>query len=81
MFEKKDLSKLKDKISKSLTKDLEKAFTVKDKKERTNLIAEAQEKCKSLFENNEDYSELDVSLELKNLEKLYSILKLVNMMK
>ena len=69
VLEKKDLSRLKKKIKDDLTPDLEKAFSVKDKKERSNLLVEAQEKCKSLFESNEDYSELDVLLELKNLEK------------
>ena len=34
ILEKKDLSELKNKISNSLTKDLEKAFSIKDKKER-----------------------------------------------
>ena len=68
-LEKKDLSKLKGEISKKYTKDLEKAFSIKDKKERSNLINEVQEKSKTLYENNEKYSELDVSLELKNLEK------------
>ena len=69
ILEKKDLSKIQKKISKSLTKDLEKAFSIKDKKERSNLIVEAQEKCKSLFKGDENYTELDISLELKNLEK------------
>ena len=69
VFEKKDLSELNKKIKKNLTSDLEKAFSVKDKKERTGLVSEAQEKCKSLFKDEENYSELDISLELKNLEK------------
>jgi len=69
ILEKKDLSELKNKISNSLTKDLEKAFSIKDKKERSNLISEAEEKCKSLFENDENYSKLDASLQLKSLEK------------
>ena len=60
---------MKKEIKSNLTSDLEKAFSVKDKKERSNLISAAQEKCKSLFENNENYSELDISVELKNLEK------------
>ncbi len=69
IFEKKDLSKLKKKIRDNLTPDLEKAFSTKDKKERLNFISKAQEKCKSLFENEENYSELDILLELKSLEK------------
>jgi len=68
-IEKKDLSKLSKKISKELTKDLEKAFSEKDKKKRSELINLATEKCKSLFEGDETYSELEILLELKNLEK------------
>jgi len=68
-IEKKDYSKLKNKISKALTKDLEKAFSEKDKKKRSEQINLITEKCKSLFEGDETYSELEVSLQLKNLEK------------
>jgi len=68
-IEEKDYSKLKDKISKALTKDLEKAFSEKDKKKRSDLVNLATEKCKSLFEGDETYSELEISLQLKNLEK------------
>jgi len=68
-IEEKDYSKLKDKISKELTKDLEKAFSEKDKKKRSDLVNQATEKCKSLFEGDETYSELEILLQLKNLEK------------
>jgi polyribonucleotide nucleotidyltransferase len=68
-IEKKDYSKLKEKISKELTKDLEKAFSEKDKKKRSELVNLASEKCKSLFEGDDAYSELEISLQLKNLEK------------
>jgi len=68
-IEEKDYSKLKNKISKELTKDLEKAFSEKDKKKRSELINLASEKCKSLFEGDDTYSELEISLQLKNLEK------------
>tara|TARA_Y100000741_G_scaffold268253_1_gene208526 strand:+ start:2750 stop:4819 length:2070 start_codon:yes stop_codon:yes gene_type:complete len=68
-IEDKDFSKLKDKISKELTKDLEKAFSEKDKKKRSDLVSLATEKCKSLFEGDETYSELEILLQLKNLEK------------
>jgi len=69
VVEKKDLSELKKKISDNLNSDLEKAFSVKDKKERSKLIEDVQEKNKSLFADDKSYSELDISLELKNLEK------------
>ncbi len=68
-IEDKDFSKLKDKISKELTKDLEKAFSEKDKKKRSDLVSLATDKCKSLFEGDETYSELEILLQLKNLEK------------
>ncbi len=68
-IEEKDYSKLNKKISKELTKDLEKAFSEKDKKKRSELVNLATEKCKSLFEGDETYSELEILLQLKNLEK------------
>jgi len=68
-IEEKDYSKLKNKISKELTKDLEKAFSEKDKKKRSELVNLASEKCKSLFEGDDTYSDLEISLQLKNLEK------------
>jgi len=68
-IEEKDYSKLKSKISKELTKDLEKAFSEKDKKKRSELVNLASEKCKSLFKGDDTYSELEISLQLKNLEK------------
>jgi len=68
-IEEKDYSKLKNKISKELTKDLEKAFSEKEKKKRSELVNLASEKCKSLFEGDDTYSELEISLQLKNIEK------------
>jgi len=68
-IEEKDYSKLNKKISKELTKNLEKAFSEKDKKKRSELVNLATEKCKSLFEGDETYSELEILLQLKNLEK------------
>ena len=67
--EKKDLSKVKKKLEKEFTKKLEKAFSIKDKKERSDLISEITEKAKKLYEEDENISELDVNYELKNLEK------------
>jgi len=68
-IEEKDYSKLKSKISKALTKDLEKAFSEKDKKKRSDLVTLATEKCQSLFEGDETYTELEILLQLKNIEK------------
>jgi len=69
VVEEKDYKDLKEKISKELTKDLEKAFSEKDKQKRSEMINLATEKCKSLFEGDETYSDLEISLQLKHLEK------------
>ena len=69
VVEKKDLSELENKISGSFTKDLTKAFAIKDKQKRSNLISEITTKCKEMFENDETYSDLDVSMMLKKVEK------------
>ncbi len=69
VIEKKDLSEVKKKLEGEFTKDLKKAFSIKDKQERSNLISEVTEKAKKLYEEDENYSELDVMHELKNLEK------------
>ena len=68
-IEKKDYKKVSKKIEKELTKDLEKAFSEKDKKKRSDLISLAGDKCKALFEDDEDLLEHEVMLQLKNLEK------------
>ncbi len=68
-IEKKDYSKISKKIEKEFTKDLEKAFSEKDKKKRSEIISLVGEKCKTLFENDEDILEHEVMLQLKNLEK------------
>ena len=68
-IEDKDYSEVKDKISKELKKDLEKAFSEKDKKKRSELVNLATEKCKELFKGDETYSEIEVLIQLKNLEK------------
>jgi len=67
--EEKNYKDLKAKISKGIKKDLEKAFSEKDKKTRSDLINLATEKCQSLFEEDETYSELEIMLQLKHLEK------------
>ncbi len=67
--EKKDLSEVKKKIEKEFTDELKKAFSIRDKKERSNLISEITDKAKTLFEENENFTDLDVNYELKNLEK------------
>ncbi len=67
--EKKDKSKVFNKIKKELTKDLEKAFSEKDKKKRSEMISLAGDKCKTMFQDDEELLEHEIMLQLKNLEK------------
>ncbi len=69
VVEKKDLSSIKKKLEKEFTEDLKKAFSIKDKQERSNLISEVTEKAKKLYEEDENFTELDVMHELKDIEK------------
>tara|TARA_Y100000748_G_scaffold285970_1_gene268883 strand:+ start:81 stop:2153 length:2073 start_codon:yes stop_codon:yes gene_type:complete len=69
IIEKKDLSELEKKISDNFQSDLIKAFSIKDKQKRSNLISETTTKCKEMFEGDEIYSDLDVSMTLKKVEK------------
>jgi len=69
VVEKKDLSEVKKKLEKEFKADLTKAFSIRNKQERSNLISEITDKAKKLFEENENYTDLDVNYELKNLEK------------
>ncbi len=67
--EKKDLSVVKKKLEETFTEDLKKAFATRDKQDRSNQISEITDKAKKLYEENENYTDLDVNSELKNLEK------------
>ncbi len=67
--EKKDLSEIKKKLEEEFTEDLKKAFSTTDKQDRSNQISEITDKAKKLYEENEDYTDLDVNSQLKNLEK------------
>ena len=49
VVEKKDLSEIKKKLEGEFTKDLKKAFSIKDKQERSSLISELTEKAKKLY--------------------------------
>jgi len=69
VVEKKDLSEVKKKIEDEFTGELKKAFSIRDKQERSNLISEITDRAKILFEENENFTDLDVNSELKNLEK------------
>ena len=67
--EKKDLSEVKETLEATFTDDLKKAFATRDKQDRSNKISEINDKAKKIFEEDQEYSELDVNSELKNLEK------------
>ena len=69
VVEKKDLSELEKKISDSFSADLTAAFAIRDKQKRSTLIGEITTKCKEMFEGDEAYSDLDVSMMLKKIEK------------
>ncbi len=69
VVEKKDLSEVKKKLESEFTKDLKKAFSIKIKQDRSNLISEVTEKAKKLYEEDDKFTELDVMHELKNIEK------------
>ena len=69
VVEKKDLSEIKNKLEEEFTQDLKKAFSTRDKQARSNMISEITDKAKKLFEENENFTDLDVNSELKNLEK------------
>ena len=68
-IEKKDLSEVKKKLETTFTEDLKKAFGTRDKQDRSNQISEITDKAKKLYEENENYTDLDVNSELKKIEK------------
>jgi polyribonucleotide nucleotidyltransferase len=69
IIEEKDYTELKNKISKAVSADLQKAFNQKDKQTRSNLIGEAKEKTKKLFDGDETYSAVEINDQFKNVEK------------
>ena len=69
VVEKKDLSELEKKISDAFNTDLTAAFAIRDKQERSTLLGQITTKCKEMFEEDEAYSDLDVSMMLKKVEK------------
>ena len=69
VIEKKDLTEVKKKLESEFTEDLKKAFSIRDKQERSNKISEITDRAKKLYEENEEITDLDVNSELKSLEK------------
>ncbi len=67
--EKKDLSEVRKKLEGTFTEDLKKAFATRDKQDRSNQISEITDKAKKLYEEDENYTDLDVNSELKKIEK------------
>jgi polyribonucleotide nucleotidyltransferase len=67
--EKKDLSEVKKKLEENFSEDLKKAFATRDKQDRSNQISEITDRAKKLYEEDENYTDLDVNSQLKNLEK------------
>ncbi len=70
VVEKKDLSEVKKKLESEFSEELKKAFSIRDKQERSNMISEITDKAKKLYEEKEEITDLDVNSELKNLEKI-----------
>ncbi len=69
IVENKDLSEVKKILEDEFKEDLTKAFATRNKQDRSNQISEVSNKAQKLFENNQNYSALDINFELKNLEK------------
>ena len=69
IVEKKDLSELEKKVSDTFKADLTAAFAIRDKQERSTLLGQITTKCKDMFKEDEAYSDLDVSMMLKKVEK------------
>ncbi len=67
--EKKDLTEVKKKLEETFTEDLKKAFATRDKQDRSNQISEITDKAKKLYEEDENYTDLDINSELKKIEK------------
>ena len=67
--EKKDLSEVKKKLEETFTANLKKAFATRDKQDRSNQISEITDNAKKLYEEDENYTDLDVNSELKKIEK------------
>ena len=69
IVEKKDLSELEKKVSDTFKADLTAAFAIRDKQERSTLLGQITTKCKDMFKEDDAYSDLDVSMMLKKVEK------------
>jgi polyribonucleotide nucleotidyltransferase len=67
--EEKDLNEVKSNLLKNVKNDLIAAFSVADKKKRGELINLAKEKSLALYKDSEQFTEIDVEIQFKNIEK------------
>lgn len=69
IVEEKDLKEVKDNLLKNVKNDLVTAFSEADKKKRGELINLAKEKSLALYKDSEQFTEMDVESQFKNVEK------------
>jgi polyribonucleotide nucleotidyltransferase len=69
VVEEKDLNEVKSNLLKNVKNDLIAAFSEVDKKKRGELINLAKEKSLALYKDSEQFTEMDVESQFKNIEK------------
>ena len=69
VVEQKDLKDVKNNLLKNIKNDLVAAFSEPDKKKRSELINLAREKSLALYLDSEEFSEMDVESQFKDIEK------------
>ncbi|MFM7943498.1 MAG: polyribonucleotide nucleotidyltransferase [Candidatus Fonsibacter sp.] len=69
ILEEKDLNEVKSNLLKNVKNDLIAAFSEADKKKRGELINLAKEKSLALYKDSEQFTEIDVESQFKNIEK------------
>ena len=69
VVEQKDLKDVKNNLLKNIKNDLVTAFSEPDKKKRSELINLAREKSLALYLDSEEFSEMDVESQFKDIEK------------
>jgi polyribonucleotide nucleotidyltransferase len=69
IVEKKDLNDVKNNLLKNVKNDLVAAFSEADKKKRSGLINLAKEKSLALYADSEQFSQMDVESQFKDIEK------------
>ena len=69
VVEQKDLKDIKNNLLKNIKNDLVTAFSEPDKKKRSELINLAREKSLALYLDSEEFSEMDIESQFKDIEK------------